>query len=131
VRRTENELSLVGNFQVASATGCFSAGFSLNSRLSTVSTESTALSRWSFMRVMEELYREGNVRAIGVSNFHEDCLIDLIIHNEVIPALNQIETHRFNQQIENAKFMKVDTKRCRCDSKAGSQRKNYRKLQYL
>lgn len=57
-------------------------------------------------RAMEELYREGKVRAIGVSNFHEDRLIDLIIHNEVIPAVNQVETHPFNQQIENAKFMK-------------------------
>jgi diketogulonate reductase-like aldo/keto reductase len=46
------------------------------------------------------------VRSIGVSNFHEDRLIDLIIHSEVIPAVNQIETHPFNQQIEKAKFMK-------------------------
>lgn len=57
-------------------------------------------------RAMEELYREGKIRAIGVSNFHEDRLIDLIIHNEVAPAVNQVETHPFNQQIENAKFMK-------------------------
>lgn len=57
-------------------------------------------------RAMEELYREGKVRAIGVSNFHEDRLIDLLIHNEVTPAVNQVETHPFNQQIENAKFMK-------------------------
>ncbi|MBW7455017.1 aldo/keto reductase [Paenibacillus sepulcri] len=57
-------------------------------------------------RAMEELYREGKVRAIGVSNFHEDRLIDLIIHNEVVPAVNQVETHPFNQQIENANFMK-------------------------
>ncbi|WP_256758167.1 aldo/keto reductase [Cohnella sp. WQ 127256] len=57
-------------------------------------------------RAMEELYREGKVRAIGVSNFHEDRLIDLIIHNEVVPSVNQVETHPFNQQLENAKFMK-------------------------
>ncbi|MCS0673489.1 aldo/keto reductase [Cytobacillus firmus] len=57
-------------------------------------------------RAMEELYREGKVRAIGVSNFHPDRLIDLIINNEVIPAVNQVETHPFCQQIENAKFMK-------------------------
>ncbi|MFB9275797.1 aldo/keto reductase [Cohnella cellulosilytica] len=57
-------------------------------------------------RAMEELYREGKVRAIGVSNFHEDRLIDLILHNEVVPAVNQVETHPFNQQIENADFMK-------------------------
>ncbi|PWW02843.1 diketogulonate reductase-like aldo/keto reductase [Paenibacillus cellulosilyticus] len=57
-------------------------------------------------RAMEELYREGKIRAIGVSNFHEDRLIDLIIHNDIIPAVNQIETHPFHQQIESAKFMK-------------------------
>ncbi|WP_223588039.1 aldo/keto reductase [Neobacillus bataviensis] len=57
-------------------------------------------------RAMEELYREGKIKAIGVSNFHPDRLIDLIIHNDVIPAVNQVETHPFNQQIENAKFMK-------------------------
>lgn len=57
-------------------------------------------------RAMEELYREGKVRAIGVSNFHEDRLIDLMLHNEVAPAVNQVETHPFNQQIENAKFMR-------------------------
>jgi diketogulonate reductase-like aldo/keto reductase len=57
-------------------------------------------------RAMEELYREGKVRAIGVSNFHEDRLIDMIIQNEVVPAVNQVETHPFNQQIGNAQFMK-------------------------
>lgn len=57
-------------------------------------------------RAMEDLYREGKVRAIGVSNFQSDRLIDLMIHNEVVPAVNQVETHPFNQQIESAKFMK-------------------------
>lgn len=57
-------------------------------------------------RAMEELYREGKVRAIGVSNFQPDRLIDLMIHNEIVPAVNQVETHPFNQQIENANFMK-------------------------
>src|SRR4029079_6170635 len=56
-------------------------------------------------RAMHELYREGRVRAIGVSNFHPDRLIDLIIHNEIIPAVNQIETHPFHQQIETQKFL--------------------------
>ncbi|NOU98780.1 aldo/keto reductase [Paenibacillus planticolens] len=60
-------------------------------------------------RAMEELYREGKVRSIGVSNFHEDRLIDLIIHNDVVPAVNQVETHPFNQQIENAKFMQENS----------------------
>lgn len=57
-------------------------------------------------RAMEELYSEGQIKAIGVSNFHPDRLIDLIIHNEVVPAVNQVETHPFNQQVENAQFMK-------------------------
>ncbi|MEK4013495.1 aldo/keto reductase [Peribacillus sp. FSL M8-0224] len=56
-------------------------------------------------RAMEELYREGKIRAIGVSNFQMDRLVDLIIHNEVNPAVNQVETHVFNQQIESAKLM--------------------------
>lgn len=56
-------------------------------------------------RAMEELYREGRIRAIGVSNFQPDRIMDLIVHNEVIPAVNQIETHPFNQQIETQKFL--------------------------
>lgn len=56
-------------------------------------------------RAMEELYREGMIRAIGVSNFHPDRLMDLIVHNQVVPAVNQIETHPFCQQIETAKFL--------------------------
>jgi len=56
-------------------------------------------------RAMEELYREGRIRAIGVSNFQPDRLMDLMVHNEVVPALNQIETHPFNQQIETQKFL--------------------------
>jgi 2,5-diketo-D-gluconate reductase A len=54
---------------------------------------------------MEELYREGRVKAIGVSNFHPDRLMDLILHNEVTPAVNQIETHPFHQQVETQKFL--------------------------
>jgi len=56
-------------------------------------------------RAMQELYKEGKVRAIGVSNFHPDRLIDLIIHNEIVPAVNQIETHPFHQQVETQKFL--------------------------
>lgn len=57
-------------------------------------------------RAMEELYREGKIKAIGVSNFYSDRLIDLIIHNEVIPTVNQVETHVFHQQTESHNFMK-------------------------
>lgn len=56
-------------------------------------------------RAMEELYREGKMRAIGVSNFQMDRLVDLIAHNEVVPAVNQVETNPFCQQIESAKLM--------------------------
>jgi 2,5-diketo-D-gluconate reductase A len=57
-------------------------------------------------RAMEELYKEGRVRAIGVSNFHTDRLMDLMVHNKVVPAINQIETHPFHQQVEAQQFMK-------------------------
>lgn len=60
-------------------------------------------------RAMEELYRDGRIRAIGVSNFHPDRIMDLIVHNQVIPAVNQIETHPFNQQIETQKFLEENT----------------------
>jgi len=56
-------------------------------------------------RAMQELYKAGRVRAIGVSNFHPDRLIDLIIHNEIRPAINQIETHPFHQQLDAQKFL--------------------------
>ncbi|MCK9858622.1 aldo/keto reductase [Paenibacillus sp. ATY16] len=55
---------------------------------------------------MEELYREGKIKAIGVSNFLPDRLMDLIVHNEIVPAVNQVETHPFYHQIESAAFMK-------------------------
>ena len=56
-------------------------------------------------KAMQELYKEERVRAIGVSNFHSDRLIDLIVHNEIVPAVNQIETHPFHQQNEAQKFL--------------------------
>ena len=56
-------------------------------------------------RAMEELYQEGKIRAIGVSNFQPDRVIDIIVHNQVVPAVNQIETHPFCQQIQTQKFL--------------------------
>lgn len=56
-------------------------------------------------RAMQELYKEGKVRAIGVSNFHPDRLMDLIVNNEIVPAINQIETHPFHQQNDTQKFL--------------------------
>ncbi len=56
-------------------------------------------------RAMERAYREGKVRAIGVSNFYPDRFIDLQAHVQIKPAINQVETHVLNQQIEAQKYM--------------------------
>jgi 2,5-diketo-D-gluconate reductase A len=56
-------------------------------------------------RAMEELYETGKIRAIGVANFQIDRLMDLIAFNKIPPAVNQIETHPFNQQIEAQTFL--------------------------
>lgn len=56
-------------------------------------------------RAMEELYKAGKIKAIGISNFHPDRVADLMAFNEIVPAVNQIETHPFNQQIETQKFL--------------------------
>lgn len=58
-------------------------------------------------RAMEELYHEGLIRAIGVSNFQPDRLMDLIVHHEVVPAVNQIEIHPFYQQTESIEFINI------------------------
>ncbi|SDH99393.1 Aldo/keto reductase [Alteribacillus persepolensis] len=57
-------------------------------------------------RAMEEMYREGQIKAIGVSNFYMDRLVDFITHNDIVPAVNQVETHPFNQQVESAALMR-------------------------
>ncbi len=57
-------------------------------------------------RAMQELHREGRIRAIGVSNFQPDRVMDLIVFNEIPPAVNQVETHPFNQQIATQAFLK-------------------------
>jgi len=56
-------------------------------------------------RAMEELYQQGKVRAIGVANFYPDRIMDLMIHNEITPAVNQIEVNPFHQQIDTQKFL--------------------------
>ena len=56
-------------------------------------------------RELERLYREGVVRAIGVSNFHADRLVDLINYNEIAPHVNQIEAHLYCQQRVNREWM--------------------------
>lgn len=58
-------------------------------------------------RAMEDLYKEGRIKAIGVSNFHPDRLMDLMVHNDIVPAVNQIETHPFNQQMGSQMFLQA------------------------
>jgi len=56
-------------------------------------------------RAMEELYQQGKARAIGVSNFLPDRIMDLMTYNKVTPAVNQIEVNPFHQQIDTQKFL--------------------------
>ncbi len=53
---------------------------------------------------MEELCKAGRIRAIGVSNFHPDRLLDFVLHNEIVPAVNQIEIHPFRHQDDALKL---------------------------
>lgn len=57
-------------------------------------------------RAMEDAYRAGKIRAIGLSNFHPDRLMDIVGFNEIAPAVNQVEVNPFQQQLESAAFMK-------------------------
>lgn len=50
-------------------------------------------------RALEKLYADGRIRAIGVSNFEPDQLLDLIAYNKTVPAVNQIETNLYCQRI--------------------------------
>ena len=56
-------------------------------------------------RAMEELHRAGRIRAIGVSNFYPDRLVDFVLHNEIVPAVNQIEIHPFRSQDDAQKVL--------------------------
>ena len=56
-------------------------------------------------RAMEDAYRAGKLRAIGVSNFHPDRLMDIQVFNEIAPAVNQVEVNPFQQQLEGVPFM--------------------------
>lgn len=61
--------------------------------------------RYNAYRALEDALRVGKVRAIGVSNFYPDHLIDLCHFMDVVPAVNQVETHVFHQQQELRKYM--------------------------
>ena len=56
-------------------------------------------------RAMEKLYQQGKIRAIGVSNFQPDRIMDLMVHHTVTPAVNQIEVNPFHQQIDAQRFL--------------------------
>lgn len=62
--------------------------------------------RYGAYRALEAAYKEGKVRAIGVSNFYPDHFIDFASNVEIVPAVNQVETHVFDQQIEAQGYMK-------------------------
>ncbi len=59
-------------------------------------------------RDMEQINAEGLSRAIGVSNFHPDRLVDLIAHNDIVPAVDQIETHPFHQRVADQEVMAAE-----------------------
>jgi diketogulonate reductase-like aldo/keto reductase len=56
-------------------------------------------------RAMEELYGQGKIRAIGLSNFQPDRIMDLMIHNQITPAVTQIEVNPFHQRIDTQQFL--------------------------
>ncbi|MFC0181711.1 Aldo/keto reductase [Pseudarcicella hirudinis] len=61
-------------------------------------------------RAMEDLYKEGKIRAIGLSNFQPDRVTDLLVLGaDIPPAINQVETHPFCQQLENQKFLQENS----------------------
>jgi len=60
-------------------------------------------------RAMEEVYQQGKTRAIGVSNFPPDRIMDLMIHNQIAPMVNQIEVNPFHQQIETQEFLQENS----------------------
>lgn len=62
--------------------------------------------RYGAYRALEAAYKEGKVRAIGVSNFYPDHFIDLASNVDIVPAVNQVETHVFDQQVEAQGYMK-------------------------
>lgn len=62
--------------------------------------------RYGAYRALEAAYKEGKIRAIGVSNFYPDHFIDFASNAEIVPAVNQVETHVFDQQIKAQEYMK-------------------------
>lgn len=63
--------------------------------------------RYGAYRALEEAYRAGKLRSIGVSNFYPDYFIDLASNVNIKPMVNQVETHVFNQQRQSQKYMEA------------------------
>ena len=59
-------------------------------------------------QAMQELYYQGKIKAIGISNFQPDRVMDFIVNSKFTPAVNQIETHPFHQQIKTQEFLKTN-----------------------
>ncbi|MED4040964.1 aldo/keto reductase [Niallia taxi] len=75
-------------------------------------------------RALEDLYDEGKVKAIGISNFNPDRMIDLLNFNRVTPAVNQVETHLLSQQTELIDWMKKYNVQHEAYAPLGQGRKN-------
>ena len=107
-----NELFLVSKIWISNY-GYEKAKASIDESLRKLGTEYLDLmllhqpfcDRYGAYRALEEAYREGKLRSIGVSNFYPDHLVDLASNVEIPPMVNQVETHVFDQQTEAQKYM--------------------------
>lgn len=107
-----NELFIVTKIWISNA-GYEKAKASINESLRKLNTDYIDLllihqpfgDYYGTYRAMEEAYKQNKVRAIGVSNFYPDRLIDLVHFSEIPPMVNQVETHPFNQQVKAKEYM--------------------------
>lgn len=107
-----NELFIVTKIWISNA-GYEKAKASINESLRKLKTDYIDLllihqpfgDYYGTYRAMEEAYKQNKVRAIGVSNFYPDRLIDLVHFSEIPPMVNQVETHPFNQQVKAKEYM--------------------------
>lgn len=107
-----NELFLVSKIWISNY-GYDKAKASIDESLRKLGTEYLDLmllhqpfcDRYGAYKALEEAYREGKLRSIGVSNFYPDHLVDLASNVEIPPMVNQVETHVFDQQTEAQKYM--------------------------
>src|ERR1022692_1012281 len=101
--RTASRLKVSSNFRCSRTVVCF-MDLVVHCRPNSLSVNSRQpQSSW---KAMEELYHQGRIKAIGVSNFEPAQLEDLIASNDVKPAINQIETHAFFQEGKSLEYLK-------------------------